>query len=345
MFTFLKGIFRGLISESESDEEAAISAAVESVVDGVDPRIRLLSDYRTKLRPGVKTALAYAAASMKQIPGPIEVDQKTFGTNPLVRALFGSAETLQKTFSLSRPLIEFFQRPENVNQTDCYALLGMQRQERNTLGVALQGDIVRKDVRQVTVSFREHRLRVPAGTETDLRRAFQQVAFNTMVQCAAERIEGLRSAKNELEEQQRRLRVQLKLLRTKSESFESLVKPQDTEEKKRQDTARRLAEIEQKYHDTLEQLGTLDDQIILINRVLSRPEEQLRVAPLVLRLDKMGIKVDPKTNQRADEITLAEVEIGKHFRATGVFVKYPRSEMLPPAYYHAKGLAYLDLPR
>ena len=48
-----------------------------------------------------------------------------------------------------------------------------------------------------------------------------------------------------------------------------------------------------------------------------------------LRVNRMGVKVDPGAASRADELELAELCLGEGLRATIALVRIPRSEMPP----------------
>jgi len=65
-----------------------------------------------------------------------------------------------------------------------FALLIMELRERNVLGVALEGDQLRRDVAQVTVSFTKHRLVDPTATEDETRRLLKRRAFDHLLTLA-----------------------------------------------------------------------------------------------------------------------------------------------------------------
>lgn len=342
MFNFLKKAFSGLLSQPESEEQAAVSEAIEMVVEATNPKIRLLSNYKTNLRPSVKQALGYANAQLAQIPGPVEFNRKAFAMNPLVHAVFGSADSMQRAFSLNRPLVEFFARPENVNVTECFALLGMEKREKRVLGSEMKGDIMVREVQQVVVSFENHQLLAPSRSEQELRNQLQNRVLDHLGGCALGNIEALRSQKNELEEQYRRLQVKLNMVQKRRQGFEALVKSGNSEEQQVQHLQQQLTETGKEFQETSDRIGTLDDQIAYIGRVLSQPQEYFQVLPASMKLDKMGIRVKDESTEPADKIELAEVQLGKSLHVFGVAVRYPRSEMIPREAYLTEARAYLD---
>jgi hypothetical protein len=295
------------------------------------------------LRPAVKQALAYAETMVAKIPGPVDFNQQAFAMNPVVHALFGSAQSMQKAFSLSRPLDDFFQRPENVNVTECCVLLGMSKHEKSVLGSKLRGDVMQKDVQQTVVSFEEHRMVVPSASEEALRKAIVQLFFEDMLATTLEYLENLRASKNELEEQYRRLEVRLRILNARDQGIDAVVKPTGTDAKQAERIRQQMAELEDQFNDASSRLGTLEDQVTLIGRTLSQPQEHMLINPVSFRLDSMGVKVEKNSKERAYDIQLAEVAVGRHLGAVGILARYPRSEMMPREQYLAKAKAYLGL--
>jgi hypothetical protein len=83
---------------------------------------------------------------------------------------------------------------QNPGLTEIYSTLGMAMTERRSLGVALEGDVVRHDVLQTTLCFSDHRLRVCGRTEADLReeikrRLVDQLALEGLARLTADRRE------------------------------------------------------------------------------------------------------------------------------------------------------------
>ncbi len=343
MFDFLKKALGSLLPQPESEEEAALSEAIEVVVETTNPKIRLLSDYKGQLRRPLKQALGYTDALIGKLPGPVEFNRKAFAMNPLVHAVFGSADSMQKAFSLSRPVEQFFARPENAHVNECFVLLGMDKREQKVLGSAMKGDILRRDIQQVVVSFENHRMVAPARSLEALNQELRKLVLNDFGECALENIERLRSSKNELEEQYRRLQVKLNMLKKRQQGFEALLKASNSAEQQIQLVAAQLTEIGEKFQQTSDRIGTLDDQLGYVARILNQPQEYFQVLPAPLRLNKMGVKIQDGATEQAEDIELAEVRMGKFLDAFAVIVKYPRSEMVPREAYLTKVRAYLDI--
>jgi hypothetical protein len=96
--------------QAERQAEAVISTAIDRVVERADPRIRLVAHYQRKLRPAVKRSLQYIDGLVANIPGPIEVNSKTWSSDPSVNAFFATVGDMQRFFSRSAELREFFEK-------------------------------------------------------------------------------------------------------------------------------------------------------------------------------------------------------------------------------------------
>ena len=73
-------------------QRALLEEAVEGVVDGIEPKMRLVRGYQKKLQPAVATARAYIDALVERIPGPLFITPKAFVKDPYVNAFFATAK-------------------------------------------------------------------------------------------------------------------------------------------------------------------------------------------------------------------------------------------------------------
>ena len=114
-------------------KEQRLLAAIEQVVDQIEPRIRGISGYRRKMRPAVQRTLEFATEICDRIPGPIEVSRKTWSSDPMVKAFFAGTEDLRRVFSNSDDIREVFTSHPASEQMQCYAVLSMERREKTVL--------------------------------------------------------------------------------------------------------------------------------------------------------------------------------------------------------------------
>jgi hypothetical protein len=132
-------------------DEQDIERAIDIIVEQTDPRLRFVRAYRRKLRKPVVRSLVYADDLVGRIPGPFEISRKAYGSNPQVNALFGSVDDIYTLFAHSRMLQDFFRDKPGCDLV--YVPLVMLRREKQIFGMALSGDIVRRDVARTLVNF------------------------------------------------------------------------------------------------------------------------------------------------------------------------------------------------
>jgi len=305
-----------------------LRVAIEHVVDAIDPKLRAVSGYRKKLRPAVECSLAYSAGLVEQLPAVVEVNGRVWSTDPTVRAFFSDVGDLRRVYSQSDEVREYFDRHEG--QESCYALLSMLCKERSVLGMEMQGDVMRRDVRQTSVSFTDHRVVKPASSYAALRKELEQRAFEVLIAHALEYVTERVSSRNSLQEQRQLLDMQLRLARVKSASLTHLLEGKG-------DEVIDIEALQKQYEQTGEALQqaragltTLEDYIERISEVLGDPQAYLRVGRVSLRLSKMNIKLEGVASaEDGHQLELTEVSLAENTKRILQITRFPRDELLP----------------
>ncbi|MCP5158554.1 MAG: hypothetical protein H6975_03905 [Gammaproteobacteria bacterium] len=328
---FLQQVFGGLaafaqqqLAEHRHHQErlAAMREVIEAVVDASEPRIRLVGNYAEKLLEAVEAASNYAEKVLQQLPPAVTLDAHAWSRNPQVNAFFATADELRTTLTEDPSLQAFFNED---GYSTCFALMLMVKRETETFGAALRGDMLVRDVRQIRVSFSQHRLFFPAGSEKQLREELQQRMLVFLATRALERINVLRDQRSLLEEQRRRLQAQLRALRSHAQGLQPLLSPEDPSTRRVAGLEQRLVQVETDLVAARQRLGTLDDYLEQIRQVLSQPETYLQVRPLTLRLTRLGVKLSPDSPEPGETISLIELDsLGE--QRIGVLVSFDRGE-------------------
>jgi hypothetical protein len=230
--------------------------------------------------------------------------------------------------SSNREVRDFLDGSDATEQQHCYALLSMQRSERTVTGVEGSGDIIKRDVLQTSVSFRDHRVVKPGASESQLRQELEARAFEVLVAYVLERITMLIARRQSLKEKQLLLDMQLRHAQVKKASLSPLLesggnKAADIEA---------LQQHQQHMTQELEQAGakltTLDDYIDRISEVLGNPEGHFRVNRIRMRLSQMNIKRDEKSSGSGHDLELTEALLGDQLQRILLIIKFPRDELL-----------------
>ena len=345
MFRLLQSLFSAAPGDSGKFDAAVMRGAIERVVRGTDPRLRMARHYQKKLWPAVERALEHVIALVDGLPPPVVIERRAFTADPRLRALFASSQQLREILSFGEELIHYRRRIGGGLPTDLYAVLRTERIEKAVLGVALEGNIIRRDVPQVTVNFQNHRIAFPTGSETKTRREIKKRAFDYLIQTALERLVAARASKQQLEQQQRQLlQKKSKLTRSAKAGSEPATAPQATATNTPAAIDRRLREIEAELVQARVGATSLEDHLAKVVDILGEPENHLRLHRVSLTLDHMNVKVDQNASSNAATLTFDEVLLGGKGRGiTTLLIRFPSDELLPePDFFdEANRLLYL----
>ena len=339
----LQSLFSATPDSAGKFDPALIRAAIERVVDGTDPRLRMVRHYRKKLWTAVERSIEYVTELVDALPPPVEIRSHSFMTDPRLRALFTSTRHLQEILSFGNELHHYRQRIGGL-PTDLYAMLRTERIEKTVLGIALEGNMIRRDVPQITVNFHNHHVAFPAGSETKTRREVKKRAFDYLIETALDRLVAVRTQKQQLEQQQRQLlQRKIKLLRGANTALEPLLDPHTADLSTPASIDKRLREIEVELGGIRADSATLDDHLAKVVVTLREPEKHLRLDRVSMTLDHMNIKADKNSSRNTSMLTFDDVLLGKGRRITAMFIRFPSDEILPrPDFFdEANRLLYL----
>jgi len=305
-----------------------IDETIDAIVDTVEPKVKLRSGYRDKLAGSVRQAIAYLRDLAQQLPpDSVLLSRQAWADDPYVRAFFAAAADVPICIGRCDELRQFFD--EHPQSTQAYALLGMRRSERQILAPRLEGEEVRQDVAQTTVSFDGHRLLAPAAELAQTKQGVGRLIMQRLAQLVLQRVVGIGHQTQDLQMRKAQLGVRLRMLRAGCDGMPPLVGDGPSVEQQIREVERELKETGDEYAEARGALATLDDYIGHIDAVFGEPQAHASLRRTRLRISRMGVKVDEATGDDAEGLELAELSIGERLRATIVFVRIPRDE-LPP---------------
>jgi hypothetical protein len=300
MLNLFQSIFGGGEQQGHYPE-SLIEAAIERAVDGTDPRLRAMFGYRKNLRPSVIHAIDHVVALVDDIPAPIPALRSDYNTDLRLKALFASADRMQEVFGNDVQLNEFRGGPGKSAER-VIALLLAERVEKNVLGMELAGDMLRRDVAQISVSFRNHRLIDVTTNEADTRRQLERRAFDHLLTLALTRIAEVHGERADLARQRDLLQRKLSALKRGGWSFDA-VEGAQSEHKA---LIAELQEIETALTKMGTDAGALQGRLDIVTDLLGHAEQQLWAEEFVIHLDNMNILRDAQ-DASAQQITLQEL--------------------------------------
>ena len=320
--------------------EPRLRELIEEVVEKVDPRIRGIRNYRRTLAPAVQKAYRYFAELIGRMPAPIPIDSQAWATDPLVHALFSGVDDLRAVFSKSPDLRKFFDEHPDGSVDHCFLQVGMAMREKTVLGMMLDGEQVRKDVPQTTVSFYDHRVLLPCVSEGELREALAVRGFRVLVAYALEQVTDRHNRIVLLNQQWQMLNAKLRAAKAKAAGLEGLVAGEGEHNAQVQALEAELAQTQQALKDAKAGFATIEDYMRCTSEVLGQPEAHIRINPRTLLLDQMNIKLDDGAADSAREICLTEVALGEEIKRFIVLARFPQDLLLEKGHFLREAQRY-----
>ncbi|MDO9105640.1 MAG: hypothetical protein Q7U57_11850 [Methylovulum sp.] len=169
---------------NEEQQNVEDRQIVESLVDASNRKIRAVHGYSGKLRKHVRALYTHVLQVADQIPPPVGLSQETFRTVPLVNALFVGSKDIDKLFQTD-PDVQAYARIHDQHQVPVlYALLTASKSKKTTLGLAIQGDQLIRDVPQQAVNFSLHKIHAPCASRAELSAELKKYLFDRVVMVA-----------------------------------------------------------------------------------------------------------------------------------------------------------------
>ena len=300
--------------------ESLIEAAIERAVDGTDPRLRALSGYRKRLREPVIHAADHVIAIVDNLPVPLPVSSGDYSGDPRLTALFASAEHMREVFGSDAVLSEF--RDRHPSDEKVTALLLAERVEKNVLGMELDGEMLKREVAQVAVNFRNQRLVDPDVSEAEMRRQLKRRAFDHLLSLALLRITEVQGERAGLSRQRDLLRRKLTALQHGGWDFEDTGADRPA-------PAALQAELDD-IEGQLTGLG-VDDRALsahldIVAGLLAEAERHFWAEDIVLYLDRMNIQRDDQ-NASARQIRFQELHNARGRRLVMLLIAIDPGEL------------------
>lgn len=246
-------------------------SGLERIAALVDKTFAMMPDFEGRLAAPVAHARKFCARLVDALPQVVTIDRQSFANDPLVHALFASADDIGAMLANSEALQDWLAAPEILLE-DCFvALMVARRADKKVLGVALQGEIVMSDVPQTLLQFSEQTIILPASDPASSRKAFLEAGFDSLLRTFSGHLVRAREAYSALQAERDMERV-----RQRS-------RPADTAFPER-----RIAALDERLQQQFQSLQpeTVMDELAAF---LMRPEQVLRLDPVRLWVTRRGV--------------------------------------------------------
>jgi hypothetical protein len=300
MLQLFQSIFGSGRTEPSAHPADLVERAIDRAVEATDSRLRAVPGYEKKLRGAVSHALDHVVALVDDLPAVLEVDPRAFGTNREVTVFFTSVDHVREVLERDPTLNQWRSSAEGAGAEEVNMLLLMTLQERKALGVALEGDVLRHDVAQTTVSLSKHRLVDMASVEAETRRLLKRRAFDHLLSLALGRMAATLAERGELERERDLLRRKQAALTAAGWSFDAAGSERPADPRV---LRIKLEAIESQLGFLGTGSGLLKAQLGILVEVLAQAEQQFWSVREPLIIDRMGVK-QVQASELAPEVEL-----------------------------------------
>jgi hypothetical protein len=253
-----------------------VQAGLRRIGELVGPLMAGERGFERKLQRPIGHALAYCDELVETLPHLIDIDRAAFASDPLVHALFATANDIETMLGQSEYLRQFLTMPDTYGIEHFYALLASRRHEKSIMGIARTGDVVRNDVPQRMLYFSDHTLTVFAVSPELARMQLRSAAFDSLLKTFAAHVLGVRGEQNSLYQERELERARILASRGRLPPPELALR------------TRQLATLDARLRQNAESL--LPARMIdALAAFLMTPDEALRLEPLALQIDRSGV--------------------------------------------------------
>lgn len=263
--------------------DPAILNALDKVSSLVDPMLKMAPGFEKHLAFPVEHALGYCAGLAASLPGPIDINRKAFATDPLVHALFGTADDIVQMLGRSQEIRDFLAEPEGLANEYFYALFAARRMQKKQLGMAQHGDVIQNDVPQLVVYFSSQTLVEPAADLAATQAKIRTRGLESLLHTFHDHVETLRNERDGLRADISVERAHHTVLHGKTPGREYEI------------GTRHLADLDTKLRQHTELL--MPEQLLkALADFLRAPEPALHLQDSSITIDRLGVVHDQATD-------------------------------------------------
>lgn len=321
------GILSRLLHPDNPDT-GQIDEIVERII-ALHPHLRLARRYRAHLAPAVATSLKYLGDLAQSLPAPREASAAAWADDPYIRAFFVNAGEVAQAISRSADLRAHFER--NTDVREAYAVLGMEMTERHILGVGLEGETLRRDVPQTTLSFSDHQVRMCGNTEDELKMDIVRRLMDQLALEGLERIAAGKSRRDVLERERALLKTRLQLLERQGTGIRGMVGSGGEKSDELTQLQTEMEENERNLTSLGIQTDALDRELETVRGVFAQPAQHIFLSSRRVTLDRSNVVLEAASADAGAELELHFARIPTTPPRTRAFslVRFARADMLP----------------
>lgn len=290
---------------------------VEYFVRTIEPKLKEVRGYQKILQDPLQLCREHCRTMIDEIPGPIYIKRKSRNDDPFINAAFAQPERIgellvQADLSTASSALAGDKR---------VALLTMVSNEKTIFGRKQQGDMIVGDAAMRTITFTDHNI-VGLGSDLEAsKNALERLSLEIIAEAVARELSEIRTKLVDLQERRERLRAMNKMFGGSYGKGSVLVPYNPEKEEKQKKLSQMLAETESEIATASDHAETPKDWLVIIEKLLSKPEDILSMHLVNLRLDWRNILTeDPQ--EKANTVTFASFILADEMQREGVLVAY-----------------------
>jgi hypothetical protein len=259
--------------------DPTVRKALGRVAELVDPLLKLAPGFEKHLGAPVQHALGYCDGLVAALPGPIDINRQAFANDPLVHALFATADDINQMLGRSQAVRDFLAEPCSWESDHFYAMFAARRQQKKQLGMEQQGDVIRNDVPQLVLYFSGQTLIEPSCQLETTQHGLRCKALESLLHTFQSHLEVLRREREGL-------RTDLSIERAHLTTFRTAMNGHEIEI-----GTRHLAELDARLRSSAEALMP-EHLLEALADYLHAPEPALHLTPVSITVNRLGVVRD-----------------------------------------------------
>lgn len=313
----------------DPDTDEAILWGIDKAITLTNPRLKLIPDCEKHLAPAVRNSIDYLRAQAATLPAVRALAARTWSFDPTLRAIFVAPADIPRILGKSDNLRTLFDKAPDVDEA--YVVLGMAFKELHQFGMALNGEIVQRDVVQKSISFSDHRARICSRDESRLRRLIGAEVFEYLVVQALTEIGKERNERRDLQENRSLIRARLRLLQQHGPGLGAMFGDAPAAKCEQQKLAAELIRNEEQLESLGDSASILETELDCLLDVLNNPHRYLRFEAKRLHLDSTNIVLDEGASDPKScvQFSVARLNGTPTLSRAFVLARVARSEMPP----------------
>lgn len=256
--------------------DPGVLKALDRVAELVDPMLKAAPNFERALAFPVQQALAYCAGLVAALPGPIDINRQAFASDPLVHALFATADDIDQMLGRSQSVRDFLAEPSCWESDHFYAMIAARRQQKRQLGMVQRGDLIQNDVPQLVLYFSGQTLIEPCCHLEVTLQKLRCKALESLLHTFRAHVQTLRHEREGLRADASVERAHLTVLHGATPGCEYEV------------CTRHLSDLDSRLRQNAELL--MPEQLVeALAEFLTAPEAALHLTPVSLAVDRLGV--------------------------------------------------------